>query len=180
MLKMLQLAVVGLGVAFFLALAGLAYYSSSPTAYPTEHQTTTQSKEKQPQEKRHTLGGFINFLFPDAISIFTFWLVIATVALGVIAYVQIEFFGRAEQIAAQSAGAAKESADTAKNALVAANRPWIKADISVGGPVFYNVNGMNFTLRFILKNVGHSPATNIWVEAQILAPALGVETIGDS
>jgi hypothetical protein len=33
-------------------------------------------------------------LFPDAISIFTFWLVIATILLGMAAYVQINFLRR--------------------------------------------------------------------------------------
>jgi hypothetical protein len=70
---------------------------------------------------------------------------------------------RSIEVARRSANAAKESADIAKNALVATNRPWImiRADIAVAGPIFYNVNGVNFTLRYILRNVGHSPATNI-------------------
>lgn len=179
MLKVFQIAVVFLGLAFFLALAGLAYYSSSPTAYPSEQQTTTQTAEKKPQEKEHSLRGFINFLFPDAISIFTFWLVVATVVLGVIAYVQIDFLKRTEIISDQSAKAAKESSDTAKNALIAANRPWIKTEIQVGGPIFYNVNGVNFTIHYVLKNIGRSPATNIMVNPQVFAPAIGVDASFD-
>src|SRR6266478_3154992 len=57
MLKVLQISVVLLGVAFFLALAGLAYYASSPPN-PIEHQAFGDSNDKQPQS--HTFGGFIH------------------------------------------------------------------------------------------------------------------------
>ena len=178
-LKVLQLAVLFLGLAFFFALAGLAYYSSSPAIDPSEHTTTTQTADNTPQEKEHSFRGLINFLFPDAISIFTFWLVVATILLGIIAYVQIDFLRRAEIISAQSAKAAKDSSDTAKNALVAANRPWVKAEIQVGGPLLYNVNGANFIIRYVLKNIGHSPATNIFVNPRVIAPAIGVDSLFD-
>jgi hypothetical protein len=121
MLRVLQFGALFLGLAFFLALAGLAYYSSSPST-PGEQQTTTHTAEKKPQEKEHSFRGFINFLFPDAISIFTFWLVVATVVLGIIAYVQIDFLRRAEVISAQSAQAAKQSADAAKAAVELSDR----------------------------------------------------------
>jgi hypothetical protein len=175
MLKVLQVGTLFLGLSFFLALAGLAYYSSSPPAYPSEQQAAAQSAEKKPQEKEHSLRGFVNFLFPDAISIFTFWLVIATIVLGIIAYVQIDFLRRAEDISTQTAKAAKDSADIAKDALVAANRPWIQVQAQVGGPIFYNVNGVNITINYHLKNIGHSPATNVFVDAHIFAPAIGVD-----
>jgi hypothetical protein len=125
MLKGLQILVLFLAVAFFLALAGLAYYSSPSPTYPSEQQTATQATEKQPHEKQHTFTGLINFLFPDAISIFTFWLVVATILLGVIAYVQIDFLKRAEQISANIAQAAKDSANVAREALVSTNRAFI-------------------------------------------------------
>jgi hypothetical protein len=55
------------------------------------------------------------------------------------------------------------STDLAQKSLVAVNRPWVKVDIQVAGPIIYNVNGANFTLSYSLKNIGHSPAVNVGV-----------------
>ena len=71
--------------------------------------------------------------------------------------------------------AAKKSADVAEKSLVAANRPWVKVDIQTAGPITYNVNGANFTLRFILTNVGHSPATHVWVNTRLVFPVVSME-----
>jgi hypothetical protein len=62
--------------------------------------------------------------------------------------------------------------------LIATERPWIKADISPGGPVRYDVNGVSFTLRFVLKNIGHSPAMNVWIMPRVIAPAIGIDPVG--
>lgn len=148
---------------FFCALAGLAYYSLPAPVNPSEQHISTQTAHQEPQKYERSFRGFINFLFPDALAIFTFFLVLATIALGAIAYVQIEFLKRAERISADSAEATKQSAEISERALFAANRPWIKVDIGVGGPVTYDVNGVNFTFKFVLRNIGHSPATNVWV-----------------
>jgi hypothetical protein len=67
---------------------------------------------------------------------------------------------------------AKRAGDVAEKALVAANRPWIKVDIQVGGPIVYNENGANITLQYIMKNIGHSPATNVWATPRLIAPVL--------
>jgi hypothetical protein len=73
----------------------------------------------------------------------------------------------------RSINEAKRSADVAEKSLIASNRPWVKVDIAVGGPIFYNVNGGNFTIRYILTNIGHSPASNVWVTAKVIAPEFG-------
>jgi hypothetical protein len=72
------------------------------------------------------------------------------------------------------ADAAIRQSENAERALIAANRPWVTADISVNGPIVYNVNGVNFTLNFRLKNIGHSPALNVWAEPKVIAPAPGI------
>src|ERR1700722_3015365 len=163
MLKLIAIAATISGVLFFFALAGLAYYSLPAPTNPNEQHTAAQTEHQEPQKLERSFRGFINFLFPDALAIFTFFLVIATIFLGVIAYVQIEFLKRAEQISADAAKATKQSAEISERALFAANRPWIKVDIGVGGPITYDVNGVNFTFKFVLKNIGHSPATNVFV-----------------
>jgi hypothetical protein len=62
------------------------------------------------------------------------------------------------QITQQSAEAATQSAITAERTLVAAHRPWIQAEVMVGGPIVYNVNGVNFNIKIRLKNIGRAPA----------------------
>ncbi len=170
MLKALQILVLFLAVAFFLALAGLAYYSSPPPTYPSEQQTAAQATEKQPHEKQHTFSGLINFLFPDAISIFTFWLVVATIVLGVIAYVQIDFLRRAEWISAKIAQAAKDSAYISKQTLIVAQRAWIRIDQigPGGGGLAIDKNGANMSVSFKITNIGNSPPINVNTHAWLI------------
>lgn len=75
----------------------------------------------------------------------------------------------------KSIAAAEKSAEIAERAVIAAHRPWVKVDIQVGGPIIYNVNGANFTLKYILKNIGHSPATNVNVSPRVIFPILDPE-----
>jgi hypothetical protein len=65
-----------------------------------------------------------------------------------------------------------------REALVAANRPWIKVDVQVGGPIFYNENGANFSLNVVLKNVGHSPARGVIVLPRVITPIFVKNGIG--
>jgi len=80
----------------FASLAAVSYYSPPPAASPTEQQQPGEAKAKEDTGNEHSFRGFIRFIFPDAISIFTFWLVLATIALAAIAVIQIGFLGRAE------------------------------------------------------------------------------------
>jgi hypothetical protein len=159
-------------IVLIMAVAGAIATSLSSFA-PSQHQSAEQSREDHHTEKGHTTlwGAW----FPDSISIFTFVLVAFTAALAFVGIIQLKYLDRAEIIAANTAQAAKDSADIAGKALVAANRPWVRADIQVGGPIFYNVNGANFTIKFRLTNIGRSPALNVWVSPQIFAPAIGID-----
>lgn len=75
---------------------------------------------------------------------------------------------------------AKKSVEIGEKALVAANRPWIKIDLQVAGPIKYDATGANITLRYGLRNIGHSPATNVSIELNVFAPAIGIDKILDS
>jgi hypothetical protein len=129
----------------------------------------------------------------DWIAFYTFWLVVFTAVLSVStiglwlatisgARRQAEDTKAALNIAQISAEAAGSSAKAAHEAnilsrdnFVATQRPWIVADISVGGPLKYDQNGVAVTMRIRLRNIGHSPATNVWVHPKMMAPALGVD-----
>jgi hypothetical protein len=166
MLKFLSIAAVLSGILLFLTLSGLAYYSLQPPEPSAQH-AVAQASPTAPQSDRWSFRGFISFLFPDALAIFTFFLVIATIALGVIAYVQIQFLGRAEQIAADSAQSAKQSAEIAEKALLVSERPWVSVEIAIASDLTYNQDGeARIEIAFILKNTGKSPATNVFVDAE--------------
>jgi hypothetical protein len=75
------------------------------------------------------------------------------------------------------ADTAKKSVEIGEKALVAANRPWIKIDLQVAGPIIYNVNGANIKLKYGLRNIGHSPATNVWIDTNIFASAIGIDNV---
>ena len=56
----------------------------------------------------------------------------------------------------------------AEKTLSATQRPWITVDVDIGGPLVYDVNGPNFTFKFILENIGNSPARNVWPDFKIV------------
>jgi hypothetical protein len=64
----------------------------------------------------------------------------------------------------EAADAAKRAADTAANQLELPERPWVDAQVEIGGPMTFNVNGAIITTNLKLLNSGHSPAlsTAVW------------------
>lgn len=96
---------------------------------------------------------------------YTFWLAIGTVLLFVAAAVQVMLFfwqlrliGRSEQQAKQVAEAAKTSADASLLAL----RPWLACKVEIAGPLTFNPAGdAIFPLKFVLRNVGKTPAMSV-------------------
>lgn len=156
-------------VALFVSLAVISYYSSPPSGQPREQQTSTQAEAENQGEKQHSLRGFIRFMFPDAISIFTFWLTLATIGLGIVAVLQIGFLDRSETIASRSANAAKQSADVAKDTLIATQRPWMWPEtLAVASDlVFKEDRSATISIRYIIKNMGNTPALNVWPELKL-------------
>lgn len=71
---------------------------------------------------------------------------------------QAKATGELARQAARAAESSKAAAETAANQLELSERPWVNADIGIGGPFSFNVNGGNITLKFKLVNSGHSPA----------------------
>jgi hypothetical protein len=128
MLRAFQIAVILAAAVLFLSMLGIGFYSSPPSNNPTNQQTIEQKPGNQEQEDRMRRPTFWQWLFPDAISVFTFWLAISTVGLGIIAIIQLGFLNRQETIIADMATAAKNSADAAKQSadtVVNVERPYI-------------------------------------------------------
>lgn len=61
----------------------------------------------------------------------------------------------------------KAASKIAEDTLVAAQRPWISIDSAKTriGPrgLFYDKNGANLHMIFVLKNTGHTPAVNLQI-----------------
>jgi hypothetical protein len=71
---------------------------------------------------------------------------------------------KATEKAGIGADAAKSLADTAASELELSQRPWlIKFDAVIIGPFIFDRDGGHITIRFLLKNVGRSPAVGVWI-----------------
>ena len=116
------------------------------------------------------LNGIAVTLFTGLLALFSYLLYRATLGLRDSARDQHTAMMETISIGRQNALAAEKSARIAEDTLVATQRPWVTADIQVGGPLRYDVNGANITVRFILRNIGHSPAMHVWIDAQVTAP----------
>lgn len=156
------------------ALGGSVFWGFYGPNATIQHLTQTaehHSAESEPKSKKEETD--------EALAYYTLWLMIftgilafATVGLGA-ATVGLYLTGE-KQIRHNAEAAAAQSRDMEKS-LIAANRPWIKVEIAVGGPIFYNVNGANFRLRYVLTNIGRSPAINVNVSPRVVFPILSME-----
>jgi hypothetical protein len=116
------------------------------------------SENGRDARRRKSFRGTI--LFPDNSAFFTFWLgiatLLATLALGIN---QLRFLSRSVDVAAQSAQAAKQSAEIARDTLVASNRPWVSLfRPSIESALTWDKQGARVTVGVRFKNIGKSPA----------------------
>ena len=81
----------------------------------------------------------------------------------------------------KAASAAQDAAQTAKDTLVIAERPWITVgEMKADGPLAFNPDGsVSINLSFRLKNIGHSIATDIYLRPQMMAQIFGQSTFLD-
>jgi len=151
-------------VVLIMAVAG-AILSSQKSIEPSQPQATENNhKESGAEKKEITL---FDQWFPDSTAVFNLFLMIFTGVLAFGGLIQLNLLTRAEHIAADTAQAAKQSAEVAKDTLVATNRPWISVDIGIASDLTYDAQGdARIVIKFILKNVGKSPATNVRIEPE--------------
>jgi len=145
---------------FLLAMVGAAYYASPPRSL-TEQQSSAGQKPSEEKQKEAPREGIIRFLFPDSISVFTFWLALCTILLAIVAVVQLGYIGRAETISEKSANAAKKAADIARDTLIASQRSWVSVKASISGPLIFDKNGATTTIAIEMSVIGNTPALRI-------------------
>jgi hypothetical protein len=120
----------------------------------TEEERAEEARERKEKAELDTrLVDFTAGLFYAtlAVAIATIFLVIATAGLAVFGFIQ-------SRDMRTSVVVAKKSADAALIAL----RPWISCKVEIGGPLTYTPDGhAEFMFRFIVENVGHSPAFGV-------------------
>jgi hypothetical protein len=175
MLRIFQLIAILAVVVLFVATFGVAFYSPPYSGKPSEQKTSTEQEPRnQEQEQGITSSAFWRFLFPDSISVFTFWLVLATIILAIVAVIQIGFLTRQEQISVKTAQAAKDSADAAKGAIVLSGKTaerQLRAYIGVttNTRVPNLVVGKKQEAGIFFTNYGQTPAnkTRYWGDVQI-------------
>ncbi len=54
-----------------------------------------------------------------------------------------------------------------------ADRPWIAVDVSITSPLTYDGRGVSMEFNIIPKNVGRSPAQNIWLSPKLVPAFMG-------
>ena len=116
--------------------------------------------------------------------VFTIVLAIATVGLrtattGLENWAKQQATDMKDSVAAsQAASAAAQESAKAANAANVLNRdiflstvrPWVSfASEGFNGPLTYGEDGASVRLRFVLQNVGHSPAVGVHVEAEVFS-----------
>ncbi|MBZ5679748.1 MAG: hypothetical protein LAO24_06560 [Acidobacteriia bacterium] len=70
--------------------------------------------------------------------------------------------------------------ETAQKQFEAADRPWVAVDIALAAPLTYNEsNGLSAVFYFLPKNIGRSPAQNIWVDP-LLVPAFMGDDVSEA
>jgi hypothetical protein len=134
---------------------------SQPPIEPSQEQSATKNQGKHPDEKYDVT--LWDRWFPDSISLYTLFLVVFTAVLAIGGVYQLKFLGRAEQIAAKTAEAAKDSADIARESLIAtqraflrvANFPWLwRPDFDRPGKYFYDITPL-------VENAGNTPTVDM-------------------
>jgi hypothetical protein len=141
-----------------------------PLEIPPDETTSTPERAVKSEELQLQ---WKTYLWTTAIGIATLVILVAQALVflwqGLQLRLTIAETKKATQATQMSAKAASRSVDIASQALVASNRPWVKADVRMCGPINYNVNGANFHMEFSVENVGRSPATNVNIRLKVVS-----------
>jgi hypothetical protein len=125
----------------------------------TEEQSSTAKPRSDDTEYKETYAGANLYLATQ--------IVIATVAaIGIpVAICSLLSLNKSVKAANQQAEAAATQARTAQREFELSERPWVYTDPPViSQDLTYDATGLYMTIRFVLRNVGHSPAAGVQVE----------------
>lgn len=134
------------------------------------------------QKQKSTTNHQIKMLKPtNPIEWYTLGLLLFTVILAIVAIIQIRLVNQSNQeskkasdAATIAAEAAVESNEISRQLLIAEQRPWIKLNVEIGGPLSYTDKGWDagmrwhFPLKYTLKNIGKTPGVNVSLSANII------------
>lgn len=150
-------------------LAGSDEPSAPPTSATTQ-QTAEDAASEREERKQHATNERLLVWYTGALFVTTFGLMIVTGGLWMMALRQARDTKESLAIAAQSAAAARDSADVARQTFTRLERPYVFINEISGlkGPS-ETVRGSH--IRFNLANLGRSPAfvTDLWAELFITA-----------
>jgi hypothetical protein len=107
------------------------------------------------------------------IAIFTSTLWFATTGLYKMALKQSKDMKASLNISQQAVAAAIQANKLNREIFIASERPWIPINVNIAGPLSYDTNGLTIHLRFHFKNIGKSPAKNVWANFRFVIPELG-------
>jgi len=150
--------------AFLLVFGFLAYllwqslFGTKEIEDQTNKPETAQSEQQRANEQAG--GARPRGLNPteEVIAEYTKWLAVFT-ALLVLATIALFVSGeRNVEVANRGAKAAQQSANVARDTLIAVNRPWISIEVSIDSDLTWSGDEARITLRFDLKNIGKFPA----------------------
>lgn len=142
---------------------------------PAEEKNTADNSKRESNkdaERRTEEGSEYGVFIGRRLKITDFLLALFTLFLVMVGIGQGIFLYRTDQGTHKAADAAKKSADVAQNTLIATQRPWISVKIELVSPLRFSEKDVKATFRFTLKNVGVSPANNVYVDP-LLVPTFG-------
>lgn len=65
----------------------------------------------------------------------------------------------------------EKAADVSREALIATDRPWIKVEVDICDALIFEESEISIKVRFTLRNIGRSPATNVSLVGELLPDA---------
>lgn len=75
---------------------------------------------------------------------------------------------RQTSITKESADAAKRVAETSAKELELTQRPWVKVQATISGPLTFDSNGVSVSLLVAISNIGRTPAMGLWVYPKLI------------
>ena len=168
MLKIFQLIALFSVAVFLISIAcWVVVYSTKPPHKPT--QQNTSAEKPNPEQETEECETFWQRLISDPIASLTLFLVVATFLLAISSFFQLILMNRAEHIAKKTAEAAKTSAEVAEKSLALIDRPWIKVDLTIAGPLQFIKFGEKTLIAMAIKVSDEIPPNELKITRYGLA-----------